>query len=267
MEGMELEDAWSHMRMLDNRLQEGGSLELTDEVRALLRRTAPTVAISETEADAALAGVESSAALIHTIRQRVDDGSLRLGEATRRATRLEEVEDIEGARQQMLDLLAVEVVPSYRRQAESELEFLSSYGEPIDCSVTDLRGVWDQVRKLHYQINKLGHGLRLVDALRDFLRRAAATVAISEVETESALSSDESAVALLREIRKRMLEGSRRSKKAIYRMYVLRETGDLQGARQLMHEVLTVEVVPHFRKLAEEELKHLDEFEQSRGQQ
>lgn len=267
MEGVELEDAWSQVRLLDNRLQEGERLELADEVRALLRRTAPTVAISEAEADAALAGVESSTALIHTIRQRVDDGSRRLGEATRRATRLEEAEDIEGARQQMLDLLAVEVVPSYRRQAEGEQEFLSSYGGPIDCSVTDLRGVWEQVRKLHYQINKLGHMLRLVDALRDFLRRAAATVAISEAEAETALSSDESATVLLREIRTRMLEGSRRSKKAIYRMYVLRETGDLQGARQLMHEVLAVEVVPHFRKLAEDELRYLDEFERSRGPQ
>jgi DUSAM domain-containing protein len=120
-----LEDDWYPIRMLDNRVQQGETLELTDDVRELLRRTAPTVAISEAEADAALASVERATALLHQMRRRITEGSNRLGDALHRMYRLRDKGELEGARQQMRDVLAVEVVPHYREIAEGQLEDLS----------------------------------------------------------------------------------------------------------------------------------------------
>ena len=119
-----LEDDWYPIRMLDNRVQQGEPLVLTDDVRALLRRTAPTVAISEAEAEAALASTESATALLHEIRRRITEGSHRLSRALHQMYSLRDARDFEGARQQMRDLLAVEIVPHYRDIAEGQLERL-----------------------------------------------------------------------------------------------------------------------------------------------
>ncbi len=120
-----LEDDWYPIRMLDNRVQQGEALELTAEVRDLLRRTAPTVAISETEAEAALTSVERATALLHEMRRRITEGSNRLGDALHRMYRLRDKGDLEAARQQLRDVLAVEVVPHYREIAEGQLDDLS----------------------------------------------------------------------------------------------------------------------------------------------
>lgn len=119
-----LEDDWYPIRMLDNRVQQGEPLVLTDEVRALLRRTAPTVAIREVEAEAALASTGSATALLHEIRHRITEGSRRLSRGLHQMYRLRDARDLEGARQQMRDILAVEVVPHYRDIAEGQLESL-----------------------------------------------------------------------------------------------------------------------------------------------
>lgn len=119
-----LEDDWYPIRMLDNRVHQGEALELTSDVRDLLRRTAPTVAISMTEAETALASVERATALLHEMRRRITDGSNRLGDALHRMYRLRDKGDLEGARQQMRDVLAVEVVPHYREIAEGQLDDL-----------------------------------------------------------------------------------------------------------------------------------------------
>lgn len=113
---------WHQVRMLDNRVQQGQALELTDDVRDLLRRTARTVAISDTEAATALADVKSATALLQNIRQRVDDGTHRIMRALDAMYRLRKKGDIPGARQQMQDVLAVEVVPHFREIAEGQLE-------------------------------------------------------------------------------------------------------------------------------------------------
>ncbi len=120
-----LEDDWYPIRMLDNRVRQGEPLELTTEVRDLLRRTAPTVAITEAQAEADLTSVESATALLHEVRRRITEGSNRIMDALHRMYRLEEKGDIDGACQQMRDVLAVEVVPHYRDIAEGQLERLS----------------------------------------------------------------------------------------------------------------------------------------------
>jgi DUSAM domain-containing protein len=40
-------------------------------------------------------------------------------------------------------------------------------------------------------------------------------------------------------------------------MYALQDAGDLKGARQQMHDVLAIEVVPLYREIAEGELAKL----------
>ena len=115
------EGDWDEVRALDNRLQRGEALELTEDVRDLLRRTAPTVGTSEAEAEKALTSVEGASRLLRKLRRHIDDGSNRLTDALRRMYRLQEKGDLDGARQQMRDVLAVEVVPLYREVAEDEI--------------------------------------------------------------------------------------------------------------------------------------------------
>jgi DUSAM domain-containing protein len=109
---------------LDNRVARGEPLELSERVRDLLLRAAPTVAIESTDAVAALAGPESATALLRKLRERVREGSNRINNALLRMYALQDAGDLEGARQQMQDVLAVEGVPLYREIAEGEIEKL-----------------------------------------------------------------------------------------------------------------------------------------------
>ncbi|WP_225413100.1 DUSAM domain-containing protein [Stigmatella hybrida] len=121
------EGEWHEIRVLDTRVQQGQALALTDDVRDLLLRSAPTVAISGTEATAALANVESATALLRKIRERISEGSDRLSDALFRMYARQAAGDLEGARRQMRDVLAVEVVPEYREIAEGELAKLAKW--------------------------------------------------------------------------------------------------------------------------------------------
>jgi DUSAM domain-containing protein len=117
------EEDWHEIRILDNRIQRGEALVLAPEVRELLLRTGPTVAISD--ADAALSSIETATALLHTIRRRITDGSNRLSDALHRMYRLRDAGRLDEARQEMRDVLSVEVVPLYREIAEDALANLS----------------------------------------------------------------------------------------------------------------------------------------------
>lgn len=120
----ELDELWNQLWGIQNRVNQGEALELTGEVRDLLLRAAPTVAMSTAEADAALADEESAITLLRKIRERIRDGSNRIVDALYRMGQLQKKGDLEGARQQMLDVLSVEVVPHYREIAEGQLEQL-----------------------------------------------------------------------------------------------------------------------------------------------
>jgi len=56
----------------------------------------------------------------------------------------------------------------------------------------------------------------------------------------------------------RLRDGQRRFLRAMYRMTSLRDAGDLEGARQQLRDVLAVESVPQYRRMAEEQLRGLD---------
>jgi DUSAM domain-containing protein len=117
------ETDWDDLRALAQKvLDRGTPLELTDETRALLTRTAQQVAISQQDAEDALRGLSTATTLLREIRQRIRDGGIRYGDALHRAYRLREQGNLDGARQQMRDVLSVEVVPFYRERAEMALE-------------------------------------------------------------------------------------------------------------------------------------------------
>jgi DUSAM domain-containing protein len=122
MEGLDAD--WNQVWELNQRVQRGEALELTEEVRELLRRAGPSVALGSTEVEAALQSAERATALLQRIDARVHEGSRRLSAALNRMYRLRDSGDLEGARQQMRDVLAVEVVPHYRDIAEGQLERL-----------------------------------------------------------------------------------------------------------------------------------------------
>jgi DUSAM domain-containing protein len=125
--------------------------------------------------------------------------------------------------------------------------------------MVNLDADWNQLWALENRIQQ-GSPLELTDDVCNLLRRAAPTVAINEAETEAALHSVESATALLEKIRSRIKEGTHRIMSALHRMYRLREKGDMGEARQEMRSVLAVEVVPHFREIAEGQLEEMDEL-------
>ncbi|OJH38859.1 DUSAM domain-containing protein [Cystobacter ferrugineus] len=117
------ETDWDELRALAQKvLDRGTPLELTDETRSLLTRTAQQVAISQQDVENALHGVSTATTLLREIRQRIRDGGIRYGDALHRAYRLRDQGNLDGARQQMRDVLSVEVVPFYRERAEMALD-------------------------------------------------------------------------------------------------------------------------------------------------
>ncbi|RKG73580.1 DUSAM domain-containing protein [Corallococcus terminator] len=117
----DLEGDWHQLRMLDNRAQQEGTVALDEPLRGLLRRSGPSLAMTTAEIEAGLRTPEGATALLHRMRQRITEGSRRIGDALHRMYRLRDEGDLDGARQQMRDVLAVEVVPYYRELAEGQL--------------------------------------------------------------------------------------------------------------------------------------------------
>lgn len=251
---------WDRIRDLAQRvLEHSEPLELSDDTRALLLKSAREVAISEQDAEDALRGVPTATTLLREIRQRIRDGTNRLGKAEDRVDELQEKGDLNGAQQVMRDLLAVEVVPLYREHAEILLDEMTGLADVLatgrlNPNLHDRK----QLAVLAQRIQK-GHPLELTDDLHALLRRIAPTAAISETEADAALKSPEGAEAIMAMILSRFRESERRFLNSMYRMTSLRDAGDLEGARQQMRDVLAVEVVPQYRRMAEEQLRGLDE--------
>jgi DUSAM domain-containing protein len=118
---------WEQIRVLALRVRLGNPLELRDDLRGFLRQTAPSVAISEAEAEAALETREGAETLLEKMMERIWEGQQRIKQALRQMMQRQEAGDREGALQALRDVLAVEVVPQYRQMAE---ECLASYDKP-----------------------------------------------------------------------------------------------------------------------------------------
>jgi DUSAM domain-containing protein len=253
------ETDWEELQTLaQDVLESGAPLELTEPTRALLSRTAKQVAISQQDAEDALRSLPAATSLLREIRQRIRDGSRRRGKALSQAYRLQEKGDFTGAQQIMRDVLAVEVVPFYREQAKITLENMGGLAEVL--ATGRLNPDLDDRPQLAVLAQRVqqGHALEPTDDLCALLRRTAPTAAISKAEIEEALKSPEGAEALMGMILSRFRESQDRFLRSMYRMTSLRDAGDLEGARQQMRDVLTVEIVPQYRRMAEEQLRGLD---------
>lgn len=118
---------------------------------------------------------------------------------------------------------------------------------------------WHEIRELHRRVTDLGAPFVLTDEIRALLTVTASDVAIAPQDVAQALQDDASASALLKEIAKRIRVGSRRLSRAITESTQRHQEGDLEGARAPFRELLTVEVVPFYRELAQVQLDALDE--------
>lgn len=114
---------WDPIRALARRvIHNGAPLVLDHDVRAILRRTAREVGISDTDAESALATEAGALELLRESSRRITDGSNRLMDALHRMYRHQKAGDFDSARQEMRGVLAVEVVPRYRETAQGQLE-------------------------------------------------------------------------------------------------------------------------------------------------
>ena len=116
---------WTSVRTLARRvLRERQPLVLSDEVNALLLRSASEVAIRDADAARAVATDAEAMTLLKEISDRIRHGSLRLSRAMSEAVRRRDAGDVEGARHILQDALAVEVVPLYRDSLHAYVESL-----------------------------------------------------------------------------------------------------------------------------------------------
>lgn len=118
---------------------------------------------------------------------------------------------------------------------------------------------WDPIRALARRVLREGAPLVLTDDVRALLMRSAREVAIPDEEAARALASDDGALDLLREVSRRIREGSNRLSDALHSMYRHQDAGDYDSARQLMRDLLAVEVVPFYRDIAEGQLEDMDD--------
>jgi DUSAM domain-containing protein len=116
---------------------------------------------------------------------------------------------------------------------------------------------WDKVMEWEKRLDQ-GEVLDLSAEVAELLQRVARDVAIPEEEAQKALFTPASAVMLIREMCRRIREGSRRLMRAISEANRRKQVGDTAGARKILEGVLAVEIVPLYRQHAEAELSYLE---------
>jgi DUSAM domain-containing protein len=117
---------WGRLRQLELQLERGELLELTDELRALLRRVAQQVAFTPEEAERGLRSPAEAAALVMRMSRRTLESAERLGRAMLDAAALSGLHDTWNARRVLKAALEHEVVPYYRQSLEALLHSLEN---------------------------------------------------------------------------------------------------------------------------------------------
>ncbi|WP_073564925.1 DUF2379 family protein [Archangium sp. Cb G35] len=125
-------------------------------------------------------------------------------------------------------------------------------GEPHD---------WDRVLGLYARLER-NEAIEFDADTLDLCRRVARDVAISSDNQESALLSHAGAETLVREMRRRIFEGSRRLSRALVDSARRKKAGDIAGARKVLEDVLAVEVVPLYQEQAKTALDYVDDPEE-----
>lgn len=233
---------------------------LTPKVTGILRRYARELGFAEAEIEPALRTASKARALLRKVNQRVRSG--RTMDAVVKAYALRDARDVEGARKVLRDQLALAVVPHDRNILEAELERLARWKPTLKTDPPE----WPAVREWVARV-KAGKSLRLTSEVIATLKQAAPTVGLSDDETVKGLRTVESATALLRKMDWRIRRGANQLEDAQFRMYLLRDTGDIEGACKVMRDALAVEVVPHRRRLMEHYLEQLKRWKPPRSKQ
>ena len=120
---------------------------------------------------------------------------------------------------------------------------------------------WDKVLGLYAGLER-NESLTLTTDVCDLCRRVARDVAIRDDEAEHALLTLGGAETLVREVRRRIFEGSRRLSRAFAESDRRKSAGDTVGAREILEGVLAIEVVPLYRQHATTMLDYVDEPEE-----
>jgi DUSAM domain-containing protein len=119
---------------------------------------------------------------------------------------------------------------------------------------------WDKVLGLYSKLER-DEALELNEDVYALCRRVARDVAVSNDDVERALLSPNEMETLVRELRRRIFEGSRRLSKAFAESDRRKKAGDVAGAREVLEQVLAVEVVPLYRQHATTMLDYVDDLE------
>ncbi len=119
---------------------------------------------------------------------------------------------------------------------------------------------WDQVLGLYARLAR-NEAIELNADVRDLCLRVAADTDIRTDEAQRALLTPAGAEALIREMRRRIFEGSRRLSRALAESDRRKKAGDVTGAREALEKVLAVEVVPLYRQTATTLLDYVDDPE------
>ena len=119
---------------------------------------------------------------------------------------------------------------------------------------------WDRVLGLYARLER-NEAIELDADVRDLCRRVARDVAISNDDAERALLTPAGAETLVREMRRRIFEGSRRLSRAFAESDRHKKAGDVAGARAVLEKVLAVEVVPLYRQHVTTMLDYVDDPE------
>lgn len=116
---------------------------------------------------------------------------------------------------------------------------------------------WTDVRDLAHRVSH-GEPFAFTESTRSILLRTAPQVGIALSDAERALESAPAAEVLLAEVSRRISNGSRRLSRVLAEVERCRDDGDADGARQLLNDVLVVEVVPHYQDILRANLASVD---------
>lgn len=119
---------------------------------------------------------------------------------------------------------------------------------------------WDKVLELYARLER-NEAIKPDADVCALCRRVARDVAISHDDAERALLTPEGAETLVREMRRRIFEGSRRLSRAFAESDRRKNAGDVTGARKVLEGVLAAEVVPLYRQHATTMLDYVDDPE------
>jgi DUSAM domain-containing protein len=116
---------------------------------------------------------------------------------------------------------------------------------------------WEAVKQLERELDKNAR-LSPDSTARDLLLRVAGQVGLDLQTAKQMLSTDEGSGDLVRELRRRIRDGSRRLSRAIQVANRYFREGQPDEGRKVLRDVMEQETVEIYRKMAARELRDLE---------